>query len=312
MSKIDFILNRRQKRMYIEGIKCGSFAWLLGRLKITQMINDEYKANLEFTPKNWWWSLKVWLAKILLKGNLKWLKHFIELPSVLFEYSYTTELDGHKFLIDNKDHRMSEILNDYKVLDIWEPETTKLVKEHVIEGMTCVDIGASVGYFTLLFAKQVGETGKVVSIEPTEMGFSYQQENIKLNGYKNILPFKIAAWDKQEVISIPKNSPYPIWSNASPVDDILEGLGIMEVDFIKIDVDGPEPRVLKGLERTIQRSPNLKMVIEYLPKYIEMAGESPEEFLSFINKYFNFIVVPDDYVGDCQNLFCVKKNENNC
>lgn len=307
MSKIDFILNRRQKRMYIEGIKCGSFGWLLGRIKITQMINEEYNSKLEFTPKNWWWSIKVGLAKVLLKGNLKWLGHFIKLPSVLFEYSYVTTLDGHKFLIDNKDYRMSEILNDYKVLDVWEPETTKIVKEHVQEGMVCLDIGASVGYFTLLFARQVGDTGKVIAIEPTEMGFSYQQENIKLNGYKNVLPFKIAAWDKKEVISIPKNSPYPIWSNASPVDDILEGLGIMKVDFIKVDVDGPEPRVLKGLERTIQRSPNLKMVIEYLPKYQEMAGESPEEFLNFINKYFNFIVIPDDYDDGCWNYFCTKK-----
>lgn len=295
--------------MYIEGIKCRTFGWLLGRLKITEEINKEYGTDIVFKPDNLWWAILAFKAKIILryKWMLKLLKHFIVLPSVLFEYSYVREIDGHKFLIDNKDYRMSEILKDYTLLDIWEPETTEIVKREVKEGQVCVDIGASVGYFTLLFARQVGEKGKVISIEPTEMGFNYQQENIKLNGYTNIYPYKVAAWDKEEVISIPKSSPYPIWANAMPVDELLKGLGVERIDFIKIDVDGPEPKVLKGLVKTFEANPKMKMVIEWYKKYIEGADCNPDEFWEIINKYFKWSKIEGDYTEDYFNIYCERK-----
>ncbi|KKL60589.1 hypothetical protein LCGC14_2203830, partial [marine sediment metagenome] len=77
--------------------------------------------------------------------------------------------------------------------------------------------------------------------------------------------------------------------------------------FIKMDIDGPEPKALKGLVRTFKRSKNLKMVIEYYPEYILNAGCDPVEFREIINKYFDVDVIPDDYEDGCWNLFCTRK-----
>ena len=106
---------------------------------------------------------------------------------------------------------------------------------------------------------------------------------------------------------MPVHAPIKYKVSCRPVDDVLEEQGISEVDFIKIDVDGVEPKVLRGLTRTIERSPSLKMVIEYYPEYIRNAGCNPEECMEIINKYFTYEVIPGDYSDGCWNYFCQRK-----
>jgi len=91
------------------------------------------------------------------------------------------------------------------------------------------------------------------------------------------------------------------------VDDWLEAKGQLKVDFVKIDVDGPEPEVLQGMIRTFKRNPKMKMIVEFYPKYIKGAGCSPEKFMEILNKYFTYTVIPDDYTEGCWNYFCTRK-----
>jgi FkbM family methyltransferase len=205
---------------------------------------------------------------------------------------------------------MADILNDYKVLDIWEKETTAIVERDVKRGDVCVDVGASQGYFAMLFARLVGKTGKVVAIEPTDFQQPYLRKNIRKNGYKGIIKLvHCGAWDKDEVVAMPLSAPEycQFKLRCRPVDDILEELGIWNIDFIKIDADGPEPKILKGMTRTIERSPKMKMVIEFYPKYIEDGGCSVQEFKDTIDKYFDVHIIPDDYTEGCWNLYCTRK-----
>lgn len=238
----------------------------------------------------------------------EWL-HF--LPKKLRPKWYF-EMDGHKIFMNDGDPSMMSILKDYiatkKSWGTWEPETTKLVKEKVKPGDICLDVGASIGYFTMLFSRQVGKTGKVFSFEPTTNQIPYIKENIRKNGYSDIAKvFNVGAWDKTDQVQLPLCAALKYDSKCVAIDDVLEAEGIKEVNFIKIDVDGPEPKVLKGLTRTIERSPNLKMVIEFYPKYILDAGCDPKEFQDFIDKYFIHTTIPGDYEGNCWNLFCTKK-----
>ena len=117
----------------------------------------------------------------------------------------------------------------------------------------------------------------------------------------------MAAYDKYDVIKAPLNNPYAASMNAVAIDDYLLWRGIDKVDFIKMDVDGPEPKVLKGLIRTFEKNPQLKMVIEYYPKYIRGAGCDPQEFMDILNKYFNYMIIPNDYEEGCWNYFCIRK-----
>lgn len=221
-------------------------------------------------------------------------------------------MDGHKFLMpseNEKDAGIKSIMEDfssYKIL--WEKNTTELVKKTLKEGQIAVDIGASIGYFTNLFARQVGNTGKVFSFEPTPNQFPYLKENIKANGYDEIVkPFEMAAWDKKEKVKMPPIDKKFLCQGIT-IDEVLEKNGVIDkIDFIKIDVDGSEPQVLKGLTKTFEKNPNLKMVFEYYPKYIEETGGSAEEVKKVIDKYFDYYIIEGDYGKTHWNWFCTRK-----
>jgi hypothetical protein len=125
----------------------------------------------------------------------------------------------------------------------------------------------------------------------------------------NVHPFKMAAWDKEEPTFVPVNAEGSnrIWANGIRVDELLKSEGVEKVDFIKCDVDGAEPQVLKGLIKTFENNPNLKMVFEYYPKYIKMAGGDPLEVLRIIDKYFTYKKIDGDYGDGYWNLYCVRK-----
>mgnify|MGYP001562306374 FL=1 len=234
-------------------------------------------------------------------------------------------MDGHKFskpFADGTNQAMREIIADYQVYvdkdRLWEPETTKIVKESVKEGDICVDVGASVGYFTLLFSRQVGKTGKVYSFEPTDNQFVYLNKNVELNGYQDrVKTYNLAAWDKDEDNLVRRDAekisenPARIQVNAGynkPIRGIvLDDILPEKVDFIKIDVDGSEPKVLKGLIKTIERNPQLKLVVEYYPECIKKLGNDPKGITDVLDKYFDCEVIKGDYGPEYWNYFCTRK-----
>lgn len=305
----------RMKILTSDGIFPGSPLFMLSKVNMIIEIAQELKMNISFDmdDENIVKALKMRRFKPFrnYKFNL-FLTRMYYLKDYLKPWTRVND-----FIIwcwPSK--KMIDIIRDYQIIskrkDVWEPETTKIVNENVLPGMVCVDVGASIGYFTLLFSRLVGRTGKVVSIEPTDFQQPYRKMNVYLNGFADRVHLvEAGAWDKDEIIKMPRNAPPYVQTElrCRPIDDILEELGINKIDFIKIDVDGPEPNVLKGLIRTIERSPDMKMVVEYYPKYILDAGLNPEEMLEILNKYFTYEVIPGDYTDGCWNYFCTRKNE---
>jgi len=219
--------------------------------------------------------------------------------------NYYIEMDGHKFLT-SPEGRVHEIMFDYVAhmlqQRIWEPQTTEMAKNTIKPGDVAIDVGASVGYFTLLFARLVGSTGKVVAFEPTEDQFEVLKHNVQVNGYEDrVLLVNASAWDKNEPVETPHLG--KMGTGVVP-DDVLEKVGITEVNFIKSDTDGFEPNVLRGLERTISRSPNLNMVIEYMPAYLTKEGNSAEDMQAELDKHFTYDI---NQMVDTHNLVCKKK-----
>ncbi len=219
----------------------------------------------------------------------------------VYPNQFVREFKGHKFWLKFvEDKAMNEILQDFLGHGEYEPHTTKLVQDNVKPDDVCVDVGASIGYFTLLFAKLGKE---VYSIEPTRNQFEFLKENVNLNGYRDkVKLFNLAASDKKENLHIQANSSQD-HMNAVPLDSILP----KKVDFIKIDVDGSEPKVLKGLVKTIERNPQLKMVIEYYPSYIEKLGNKPQDMLDILDKYFTYTRVEGEFDETHWNYYCVRK-----
>jgi FkbM family methyltransferase len=79
----------------------------------------------------------------------------------------------------------------------WEPEMTEEFRRRVKPGMTLADIGANVGYYTILASRLVGPTGKVLAFEPDEDNLAYLRKNLAENGCGNVqvYPFAVGAKD---------------------------------------------------------------------------------------------------------------------
>ena len=299
-------LRPRTKKMLFDGFVPHTRLWVATKIGIQLDIAEDMGIRLTFGDPGSLLIKKV-LTRFKFLRNYGFLLTLNKLVNIKRSFKRYYWMDGHKLWVKQAP-KMGEIVMDYQLLDIWEPETTDIVKKYVKPGMTCIDLGASIGYFTLLFARQVGKTGHVIAVEPTDFQFPYLLKNIKNNGYRDIVePYNVGAWDKTEVVKMPLNAPPYVQTEAPcvAIDDIVKD---RKVDFIKMDCDGPEPKILKGLENTFKNNPDLKMIIEYYPKYIENAGLTTKEFKEVIDQYFEFEIVPGDYNEGCWNLFCTRKD----
>ena len=238
------------------------------------------------------------------------------------------KMDGLKLtraLKDEQNLAIKEIIGDYLVYKsqnrTYEPETTKVIKENVKEGGVCVDVGASIGYMTMQLARQVGQSGHVYAFEPTDNQFPYLKANMDRNGYQDrVTCFNLAAWDKTEDKYVRRDSVTDsendnrIQVNAgftSPIKGvILDDVLPQKIDFIKMDIDGSEPKALRGLVKTFERNPQLKMIIEYYPKCLEELGNDPADMMAILDKYFTYKKVEGDYNDEYYNLICIRKNDS--
>lgn len=156
----------------------------------------------------------------------------------------------------------------------WEPQVSAMVRTKVKKGMTVLDVGGHIGYYTLLMAKFVGERGRVFSFEPSPENFELLQKNIHLNRLGRVEAVRAAIFSKKGIstISIPDDSNsggaslvHEVGSHAMQIetitlDDFCAERNI-KPEFIKMDVEGAEFDVLLGGERTI-RDCRPEMLIE--------------------------------------------------
>jgi len=168
-----------------------------------------------------------------------------------------------------KGYRMSIDWSRFRsfVYGTWEPEVISAVSETVQPGMTVIDIGAHIGYYSLLFAKLVGPSGRVFSFEPLPGNFELLQKNVQLNHLQNIHLRNQAVYSRSEriTITVPDDQPNPgsgslyqcngakqYHVDATSIDDFCKE-GSLCLDVLKMDVEGAEYDVLLGASSTIKR-----------------------------------------------------------
>lgn len=177
----------------------------------------------------------------------------------------------------------------YHFRGTYEPATTEYFKRVVQPGWTAVDIGADYGYFSLLLARLVGVQGRVFAFEPFVSQYGgYLLPNIAANRFVNITAVPMGLDEKtttrnyyyethgfhpREVGAMPTQV-----AHVMAFDDFFRPFG-GRVDIVKIDTEGSEPRILKGMEATIAANPNIKIVIEIAPRVLERAGSSARALL---------------------------------
>jgi len=168
-------------------------------------------------------------------------------------------LKGYRMKIDWSRHRAF-------VYGTWEPAVVKALVEVVKPGASAVDIGAHIGFYTLILSKMVGPQGRVLAFEPLPWNFSVLCDNIRLNNCTHVEAINKALLDRtcdleadiREDGVLPGSVAYiatdgaesPI-ASAVPLDDFLRE-SKAPVHFMKVDVEGAESSVLKGASNTIE------------------------------------------------------------
>lgn len=168
-----------------------------------------------------------------------------------------------------------------------EPEVQGLCSRLLREGMMAVDVGANIGFLTRQFCRRVGSSGKVFAFEPDPLNFRFLEFNTRF--CKNVRLMQCAVSDNHEPALLHLNSGSGTGNSlvnktqsteSVPVscislDEFLNSCGNPAVNLVKIDVEGAELNVLRGIRHTIRRLPDLQIVIEYCPNNLRGAGIEP-------------------------------------
>lgn len=218
-------------------------------------------------------------------------------------YLKTTEanIDGHQMLLDSKDS-----LN-LSIFGVYEPLETELIKKIIKTGDTVIDIGANIGYYTLILARLVGKEGKVFAFEPEQSNFCLLNKNIKINNYNNIKAIKKAVSNKTGqtdlYISEENKGDHKIYYSGdnrqsvkidvTRLDDyFLDFKG--EINLVKIDIQGAEGGAIEGMNKILQKNKNLKIISEFWPKGLKDFGTDGKDFLQFFsNKDFKIYQIEE-------------------
>ena len=157
----------------------------------------------------------------------------------------------------------------------WEPYVQAIFRPR--QGEVVVDVGAHIGFYTLKAAREVGHNGRVISIEPDPQNFHLLEKNIANNGLNNVIAINAALGDLEgQRLFYARVDPLLSSFNPSKqsrireikrmrvvtLDKVLGELGIDGVDWIKIDVEDSEIEVLRGGKNSLQKSQNVKIIIE--------------------------------------------------
>jgi len=245
------------------------------------------------------YSLLLKVSKFNINGYYP-LRAIYEYMSVLIKKDFIEDIEGHYMLLDSKDSLSLSVFKTF------EPLETEVVKKEIKEGDVAVDIGANIGYYTLIFAKLVGKKGLVYAFEPDLDNFEILKKNIKLNNYNNVILINKAVSNKNGKLKLylsEKNlaDHYSFDSNdgrkSIDVDcvSIDEYFRDIKIDFIKMDIQGYEYIVFDGMRETLKNNNDLKIVTEFYPMGIFLSGRNSKNYLKALLSYgFNITNINEE------------------
>ena len=173
----------------------------------------------------------------------------------------------------------------------------EFLKEHVRPGMTVADIGANIGLYTYLLSRCVADSGFVYSFEPDPELFAALARNCDVNSVRNVALHNLALGARSDTLML-RRSPVNSGDNrlsegrasgalgdvpvsVRALDELLAGRSL---DFVKMDVQGWEFEVLKGMRDTLARPGHVRIYFEFWPAGIRQTGCEPRELFAFLGQ----------------------------
>lgn len=200
---------------------------------------------------------------------------------------------------------------------IWEPELTFFLKKHLRPGDVFLDVGSHVGWYSMIASQLVGPTGKVVCIEASPRNFARLEDHLRINNCTNVRLVHAAAWFERAQLDLfqgqdansgrtsvkesfsadlkGRKISKPI--DAYPLPELLTEDEISRATFIKIDTEGAEREVVRGMTHMLDKlNSNAMIAIEVTPSELAAEGHGIEDFLApFRNSGFSCCQIENDY-----------------
>lgn len=165
---------------------------------------------------------------------------------------------------------------------VWEPDVSRVIEQNLAPGDVFVDVGANIGYDTLLASSRVGPAGKVVSIEASPRTFALLQRNLAANTFSsNVRTVNAAVSDRPGTLELYEVNAANIGAattlasrggtlvasvEAQPLERILTPDELSRLRLIKMDVEGAEPPILRHLLEHLPTYPaTMDIVVEATP-----------------------------------------------
>lgn len=192
----------------------------------------------------------------------------------------------------------------YKLI---EPGIKKNLEKNLKKGGTFIDIGAHIGYYSLIAGEIVGESGIVISFEPHPDNYKKLIENIHLNSYEHIVAEKTAIFEKEVKIPLylgwDTSTHTLIEANAPPSKKYIKIRTItldkyckknhLEPDIVKIDVEGAEQNVLNSMKQTIKKHHPI-IICEIHPNHFNKITNKENNIFEFLPNTYNLFLIQND------------------
>ncbi|MBI4917434.1 MAG: FkbM family methyltransferase [Acidobacteria bacterium] len=193
-------------------------------------------------------------------------------------------------------------------LDRWfDPLTTRLLRRFLRPGMRVVDVGAHIGFYTVLVAEQVGAEGHVLAVEPAGDNVALLRENVaRFGAVVEVVPCAAGAGPAERDFVLTDSSDThsfygsPLQAAVRTVrveQRDLDSLTAGPVDLVKIDVEGAEPEVLAGSSRLLAENRRLALLVEWNPACLRRGGHDPSELPAALTGMGFGLEVIDELAG---------------
>ncbi|MEE1756785.1 FkbM family methyltransferase [Streptomyces sp. SP18CS02] len=196
---------------------------------------------------------------------------------------------------------------------VWEPHMTRWLQRRLRPGDTFVDVGANIGYYSLLASRLVGDGGRVVAIEASPAFHRRVVQHARLNGRGNIRAVNAAVSDSRTMLTFvlassrnmgansivpydgPAESSFEI--EARPLTDLLEAEEVAGARVIKIDVEGAEGAVVRGMAPLLGTlRPDAEITVEVAPDRMAQLGDAVAELYDTMRSHgFHAYRLDNDY-----------------
>lgn len=220
---------------------------------------------------------------------------------------------------------LGEAIQRWIYLGAFEPHETAAVARRLRPGMTFLDVGANVGYFSLLAASRVGPGGRVYAVEPSPYAYGRLTESVRANGLAQVQAFQVGLSSAPGTLSLylpPEadgfHSPTMSGDFGGPVvevavkrlDDCFDEWGVERVDLMKLDVEGHETKVLQGGSASLAAGRVRAVLCEFNDYWLRQQGSSPRELHAmFVDAGFSDVEgVPRFAPGGCDTRLLVHRS----